>query len=105
VNPSPSYPPQARSGKTYATPPGFVYTSYQLLDPKAPSGVAPNVAGFWSRVNLSKTHPSWFWPRAGSAYGQLCWSNESMVDFIVKNVKGLLRNSPDANYISVRPPP
>ena len=44
----------------------------------------------------------WFWPRDdGTVYGQLCWSNASLVSFIAKKVKGFLRTQPNATIISV----
>eukprot|EP01051_Picozoa_sp_SAG22_P002267 SAG22_NODE_100_length_20558_cov_10.189305_2_plen_201_part_00 len=33
--------------------------------------------------------------------GHLCWSNKSLVDYITTQVKGFLRQQPDANIISV----
>ncbi len=44
----------------------------------------------------------WFWPRDDpSVYGQLCWSNASLVSFIESQVKSFLRSQPDATIISV----
>ena len=42
----------------------------------------------------------WFWPRDdGTVYGQLCWSNRSLQDFLVKRVKGFLRSQPGENTV------
>lgn len=80
----------------YASPPGFVHTSYRLL---TASGVAP---GAGPPPLLFKHHPSWFWPRnSATVAGQLCWSNTSLVDHIIANVRGFLRRQPSAEVISV----
>ena len=59
----------------YASPPGFVHTSYNLL-------YYPQVGQRVPPPELWKSHREWFWPRldnASTAYGQLCWSNASLV--------------------------
>ena len=46
----------------------------------------------------------WFWPQAdneSAIYGQLCWSNQSLQDFLVTRVKGYLRQQPEADFISI----
>ena len=83
----------------YATPPGFVHTSYNLLTyPATDAARTAKGTGFY------ESHPEWFWPRgeAGAkAYGQLCWSNASLVAFVTKQVVKILRAQPYANIISV----
>jgi hypothetical protein len=44
------------SSVVYASPPGFVHTSYALLGTKPNAGRAPP-------TDLFKTHNEWFWPR------------------------------------------
>ena len=44
------------SSVVYASPPGFVHTSYALLGTKANTGRGPP-------ADLFKTHNEWFWPR------------------------------------------
>ena len=88
--------PDAAHGGTvaYATPPGFVHTSYHLLSPSG-SAQAPD-------PTLWKTHREWFWPRDNPAtYGQLCWSNASMINFIVANLRVQLAAQPKATIVSV----
>lgn len=81
----------------YASPPGFVHTSYQLLAyPHAASNTPPPA--------LYAAHPSWFWPRgkAGAgAYGQLCWSNETLVAFVTAQARRVLQAQPDATILSI----
>jgi hypothetical protein len=34
-------------------------------------------------AELFKTHTEWFWPRNDSTvYGQLCWSNQSLIEYV-----------------------
>ena len=50
----------------------------------------------------SRQHKEWFWPHDDSlVYGQLCWSNSSLVDFVTERVKDALRKAPTATIISV----
>eukprot|EP01079_Euglenida_sp_SAG-EU17-18_P004278 gene4278-778_t len=65
----------------YASPPGFVHTSNHLVPP----------------ANYSASHPEWF----GEGAHQLCWANESLVQFVITRVRGYLHASPQANIISV----
>ena len=79
---------------TYATPPGPVHTSYTLFDPSTDrAGLPP--------PELWQKHPEWMWPRNRSVYGQLCWSNASLIEYLTTRVKGYLRAQPAANVISV----
>ncbi len=83
----------------YATPPGFVHTSYKLLNDTA-STTGASVGKLW------QTHNEWFWPRkdadpSGSVYGQLCWSNSSLVAFVTQRAIAMLKDQPDASVISV----
>eukprot|EP00658_Telonema_sp_P-2_P045189 TRINITY_DN3310_c0_g1_i3.p1 TRINITY_DN3310_c0_g1~~TRINITY_DN3310_c0_g1_i3.p1 ORF type:complete len:595 (+),score=118.35 TRINITY_DN3310_c0_g1_i3:95-1879(+) len=74
-------------GTVYATPPGFVHTSYNLLENKSA---------------LFESHNEWFWPRDNpETYGQLCWSNASLVEYMTGRVKEFLRAQPTATVISV----
>jgi hypothetical protein len=78
-------------------PPGGTHTSYSLLT-GLDSGLAGPPAALWA------SHREWFWPQADSRsqeYGQLCWSNASLKDFLVTRVKGYLRQQPSADLISV----
>ena len=72
-------------GVNYASPPGFVHTSSNLVN----------------RSALFATHPEWFWPRDNHSIGQLCWSNESLVEYVVNQVITMLKNQPDASVVSV----
>eukprot|EP00040_Diaphanoeca_grandis_P040881 m.262228 g.262228 ORF g.262228 m.262228 type:complete len:773 (+) comp44826_c0_seq1:107-2425(+) len=80
----------------YATPPGFVHTSYGVLDPTHADRVPP--PQLWSQ------HREWFWPQTdagNTTYGQLCWSNASLVQYVIGKVKEILAAQPDATIISV----
>ena len=85
---------------TYASPPGYAHTSYALLPGSYVGGEPvqhPPPALFSSRRG-------WFWPQAdneSAIYGQLCWSNQSLQDFLVTRVKGYLRQQPEADFISI----
>jgi hypothetical protein len=85
----------------YASPPGSAHTSYKLLGNWSASGKywrrGPPTVG-WDGTPLP---PEWFWPRNMTTYGQLCWSNKSLVEYITTRVKGFLRSQPDTNIISV----
>ena len=73
-------------GPTYATPPGYVHTSYALVD----------------KDQFFETHNEWFWPRDDkTVYGQLCWTNTSLIEYVISQVKTMLRNQPNATVISV----
>ena len=83
------------SSVVYASPPGFVHTSYALLGTKLNAGRGPP-------PSLFKTHNEWFWPRNDpTEYGQLCWSNASMLQFIIGNLKEQLETQPEATIVSV----
>lgn len=87
--------PEFGSSVVYASPPGFVHTSYALLSPKPTNLRAPP-------ADLFSTHNEWFWPRDDPAeYGQLCWHNTSLQQFIISNLKQQLESQPDATIVSV----
>ena len=75
---------------TYATPPGFVHTSYHLLTyPEYDSNLRT------PPPKLYKGPSEWFWPlNEPSTYGQLCWSNASLVAFVAKQVRKILQDRP-----------
>ena len=68
-------------------------TSYAILAyPQPASSAGPPAA-------LYVAHPEWFWPRGeegASTYGQLCWSNVSLQQYMVKQVKAYLNSAPNA---------
>jgi hypothetical protein len=82
----------AGTDPTYALP-GFVHTSYSLLG--SDNSMAPP-------TDLYSSHPEWFWPRDDpTAYGQLCWTQPDLVDFLIGQVRSFLAASPEATIISV----
>ena len=97
--PSSAQPAEHGGHTSYASPPGFVHTSYALLsypDPP-PASRGPPAA-------LYEAHPEWFWPRGAAGattYGQLCWSNASLVAFVTAQARAILRAQPDAAILSV----
>ena len=43
-----------------------------------------------------------FWPRNDSkTYGQLCWSNASLVAFLTRRIQTMLRANPNATMVSI----
>ena len=78
-------------GSIYASPPGFVHTSYSLLDPTAGQVPPPLIYA---------KHPEWFWG-GPTTYGQLCWSNESLIKYVINASIAYLHDQPDATVISV----
>jgi hypothetical protein len=81
----------------YATPPGFVHTSYSLLSPDGTTASDRHPP-----AGLFKQHNEWFWPRDDpSVYGQLCWSNASLQQSIITNLKQQLSKQPSATIVSV----
>lgn len=66
-------------GVRWASPPGFVHTSFTLVDPTV----------------LKPTHPEWFGPN------QLCWTNTSLVQYVIQRVREYLDADPTATVISV----
>ena len=81
----------------YASPPGDAHTSYALL-PGDRGGLLGPPTELW------ESHRGWFWPQADNRsqeYGQLCWSNRSLQEFLASSVKGFLRAQPAATLISV----
>jgi hypothetical protein len=89
-------------------PPGFVHTSYSLLwSPGNYSTFKCNttagIPGCGIPPELFSKHREWFWPPAPAAPspGQLCWSNASLQQFMIAQVKGFLALNPAAEIISV----
>jgi hypothetical protein len=77
----------------FAYPPGDCHTAYRLIN---------STAGRTAPQPWYTTHREWFWPRDDpTAYGQLCWSNASLVSFLAQRVRLYLRAQPGAQIISV----
>ena len=83
----------------FAEPPGFAHTSYRLLTyPEQPEREKSPPHELYNK------HPEWFWPRgpAGrNSYGQLCWSNSSLVEYLILQATAILRAQPEASLISI----
>ena len=93
-----------QTASPYASPPGMVHTSYSLFGPAHPpaSGKSNCDAQQCPPADLFKQHPEWFWPRGnGKSYGQLCWSNASLIDFIAERATEMLAKQPNAKVISM----
>jgi hypothetical protein len=92
-------PDAARGGAVvYASPPGFVHTAYNLLctSGECCGGKQGPPPDLWA------TNREWFWPRDNSdTDGQLCWSNTSLQQFIIGNLKQQLKSQPEATIVSV----
>ena len=66
-------------GVRWASPPGFVHTSFTIVPPEL----------------HREGNPEWF------GQNQLCWTNKSLVKFVIQRVRGYLEADPDATVISV----
>lgn len=89
---------------SYASPPGFVHTSYNLIAGKANGFSASNCArnGSGPCTAVLEAHPEWFWPRNDpGVYGQLCWSEPSLIAYLKTAVRDILALDPNANIVSV----
>ena len=84
-----------RGAQTIYAPPSDVHTSYALL---CPPGQKCATVGSGIPSSLFKSHREWFWPPAPAkpGYGQLCWSNVSLQQYMVKQVKAYLDSAPNA---------
>ena len=54
--------------------------------------------------DLYAAHEEWFWPRGpagATTYGQLCWTNISLLKFVAARTKEVLRQQPEATIISI----
>lgn len=92
LNHGPALSQSQGGGVVYASPPGFVHTSYHKSDGN----------GLVDKDSLWDSHREWFWPRDDkSAYGQLCWTNQSLVSYVIDRVRGFLKDQPDATVLSV----
>ena len=82
----------------YARPAGGCHSIYRLLG----SGTTPpyKKVGMVPPPEIHRQHPQWFWPRDGplgnesQVYGQVCWSNQSLVNFLIDRVKLYLQQEP-----------
>lgn len=91
----------AGNGSPYASPPGFVHTSYRLFDGDA-DGKFNCTGGRCPPLNIFKAHPEWFYPHDDpSVYGQLCWTNQSLIEYIKGQAKKFLSSQPNARIISI----
>eukprot|EP01045_Picozoa_sp_COSAG04_P017043 COSAG04_NODE_1478_length_6574_cov_5.073359_3_plen_1390_part_01 len=86
----------------FASPPGMEHTIYRLMctngthvDPRRCPAMKPP-------QDLVRMHPSWFWPPGDAdAYGQVCYSNASLREYLVSQTKLVLKHSPDARWLSI----
>ena len=87
----------------YAYPPGFVHTSYNLLAGESSYDVTKcKRQGSGPCEDVYASNPEWFWPKNDSStYGQLCWSETSLIAKLKQVVRDILSKDPDANIISV----
>ena len=84
----------------YASPPGFVHTSYNLFGPTA--GKRNCTTGRCPPSGIFNANPEWFYPHNDdTVYGQLCWTNQSMIKFIEAQAKKYLAAQPHAKIISI----
>jgi hypothetical protein len=82
-----------------ASPPGSVHTSYTILGSNISNSRVPP-------AELWESHREWFWPRSrkgapDGGYGQLCWTNRSLLEFVAMQAVKYLRAQPHANLISI----
>jgi hypothetical protein len=82
-----------------ATPPGSVHTSYTILGSNLTNARVPP-------DRLWQEHRQWFWPRSrkgapDGGYGQLCWTNASLLEFVASQAIMYLRAQPHANLLDL----
>ena len=78
----------------------FVHSVYNLLQVPPINGGPRDGPG--PPTKLFKQFPGWFWPRDNPAtYGQVCWTNSSMVAQMALAVKSVLRSQPTARIVSI----
>ena len=88
----------------FAKPPGMAHTIYKLL---CSNGTQSDPNGHCTNPlkppqDLIKTNPEWFWPHGDAdTYGQVCYHNQSLIAFLVKQVKTILKHNPDVPWLSV----
>ena len=100
--PPPSLGAGASGKSPYASPPGFVHTSYNLFGPEASAGKRNCTTGRCPPSGIFNAHPSWFYPHNdNTVYGQLCWTNKSLIQFIEGQAKKYLSAQPHAKIISI----
>ena len=70
----------------------------------APLVGGENTAGI--SYSLSATHPEWFWPptsHSTPSFWQVCWSNRSLVEYMIAHVKGVLEKAPATKFLQISP--
>jgi hypothetical protein len=88
----------------WASPPGMAHTIYALLCANATS---KNPHGHCDDPlkppqDLVKSRPEWFWPHGdANTYGQVCYHNASLVEFLTQQVRSMLRAQPGVPWLSV----
>ena len=69
----------------------------------APLVGGENTAGI--PYSLSATHPEWFWPPPAGPkppqFWQVCWSNSSLVAYMIAYAKAVLQKSPATKYLLI----
>jgi hypothetical protein len=94
--------PSSEAKSPYAYPPGFVHTSYALFDGDTDGNQTCVRGGKCPPTDMFKKHNEWFWPHNDSSvYGQLCWTNQSLIDYIKVQAKKFLSAQPGARIISI----
>ena len=88
----------------WASPPGMAHTIYHLLCANAtsmdPHGYCKDPLK--PPQDLIKSRPEWFWPHGdANTYGQVCYHNASLVEFLTRQVRSMLRAQPDAPWLSI----
>ena len=86
-----------------------MHTSYSLLTAGGGGELGPPCRAGVCRgppQDLWDQHREWFWPRSvghkNSLFaGQLCWHNKSLIEYVTKAVRKVLRENPNAGIISV----
>eukprot|EP01047_Picozoa_sp_COSAG01_P018686 COSAG01_NODE_1018_length_12100_cov_6.251562_1_plen_514_part_00 len=85
----------------YAYPPGFVHTSYAMFQ-RDSNGTYDCTSRNCPPLNVWEKHRQWFWPHDDSAVaGQLCWTNQSLIDYLTVQARAFLSAQPAAEIISI----
>ena len=76
---------------------GFVHTSYALL--RYPHAASSEYERDHPPRHLVERYPHWF--SNGNATGQLCWSEPSLIAYLIRQSRLVLREQPNAKVLSI----
>lgn len=86
--------------------PGNHFTVVSHSHPALIDGGQGSALPPWSQ--FSETHPDWFWPRPvrgqpAPAFWQVCWTNASMVEYVLSWCEQQLTKDPSIQFLQISP--